>query len=213
MRPEITFDKVGTTVKTIVGIEIGNRREVRFFPRSQGDAKPDEVLTAAAQWARDASDAEDEETDAFKDCVICGMGWIDTRMEYETDPQGMIQQERLDPMEMFWDGSARKPNLADARRLWRVRTMPIEDARLLAPDAEDEDLDATWARDEREKKEPHNADPQVAYQQDVDEELEKADDEEVTIVQLQYWERETFYRVACQPGADRRASPRRTTRR
>jgi hypothetical protein len=196
MRPEITFDKVGTTVKTIVGIEIGNRREVRFFPRSQGDAKPDEVLTAAADWSRDACDAEDEETDAFKDCVISGMGWIDTRMDYESDPQGMIKQERLDPLEMYWDAAARKPNLADARRTWRVKTMPIEDARLLAPDAEDEDLDAHWARDSGEKKDPHNADPQVAYQQDGDPEHDDKELEDVTIVHFQWWERENFYRVA-----------------
>lgn len=195
MRPEITFDKVGTTVKTVVGIEIGNRREVRFIPRSLGDAKPDEVLTAAAEWARDACDAEDEESDAFKDTVVCGMGWVDTRMDYESDPEGMIKQERVDPMEMYWDSAARKPNLADARRTWRVKTMPIEDARLLAPDAEDEELDAAWARDESEKKEPHNADPNVAYQQDIGT-GDKSDAEDVTLVHLQYWERENYYRVS-----------------
>ena len=197
-RPEITFDKINVTVKTVIGIEVGNRREVRFFPRTQGDAKADEVLTSAADWARDACDAEDEESDAFRDTVICGMGWIDTRMEYENEPQGMIAQERLDPLEMFWDGSARKPNLADARRTWRVRTIPIEDARLLAPDAEDIDLDAAWARGGKDDtKEPHNADPQVAYQQDIDEEGPE-DGDEVTIVHLQWWERENYYRVAFQ---------------
>jgi hypothetical protein len=199
MRPEITFDKIGTTVKTVLGIEIGNRREVRYFPRTQGDAKPDEVLTSAAQWARDACDAEDEETDSFRDCIICGMGWIDTRMEYEVEPEGMIRQERLDPLEMFWDGSACKPNLADARRTWRVRTIPIEDARLLAPDAEDADLDAAWARGKDDKEEPHNADPRLAYQQDIDEEEGGHEPgETVTLVHLQYWERENYYRVAWQ---------------
>lgn len=194
MRPEITFDKVGTTIRTIIGIEIGNRREVRFIPRTQGDAKPDEVLTAAAEWARDACDAEDEESDAFRDTVVCGMGWVDTRMDYELEPEGMIKQERLDPMEMYWDCAARKPNLADARRTWRVKTMPIEDARLLAPDAEDEELDAAWARDESEKREPHNADPTVAYQQDIGDQDTAKDD--VTLVHLQYWEREDYYRVS-----------------
>ena len=161
MRPEITFDKVGTTVRTIIGIEIGNRREVRFIPRSQGDAKPDEVLTAAAEWARDACDAEDEESGRLQGHASSA-AWAGSTPGWSTrlEPEGMIQQERLDPMEMYWDGAARKPNLADARRTWRVKTMPIEDARLLAPDAEDEELDAAWARDESEKKEPHNADPQ-----------------------------------------------------
>jgi hypothetical protein len=202
MRPEITFDKVGTTIRTIIGIEIGNRREVRFIPRSQGDAKPDEVLTAAAEWARDACDAEDEESDGFRDTCICGMGWVDTRMDYESEPEGMIRQERVDPMEMYWDAAARKPNLADARRTWRVKTMPIEDARLLAPDAEDEELDAAWARDESEKKEPHNADPSVAYQQDGSDDGGKDAKEDVTLVHLQYWEREPYYRVSMGNGIE-----------
>lgn len=195
MRPEITFDKTAVTIKTIVGLEIGNRREVRYIPRTEGDAKPDEILTAAADWARGGCDAEDEETDAFKDTVICGMGWVDTRLDYEDDPEGKIKYDRIDPIEMYWDGSARKPNLSDARRTWRVKTLPIEDARLLAPDAEDEDLDAAWAVGDL-KKEPHNADPQVAYQQDIGEELDKKQPKDVTLVHLQYWERETYYRVA-----------------
>lgn len=194
MRPEITFDKTGVTVDTITGLEIGNRREVRYIPRSEGDAKPDEILTAAAEWARDGCDAEDEETDAFRDVVTCGMGWVDTRIDYEDDPEGKIRYDRIDPMEMLWDGSARKPNLSDARRTWRVKSMPIEDARLLAPDADDEALDASWARTE-EKKEPHNADPQVAYQQDIGTD-DKKQPKDVTLVHLQYWERETYYRVA-----------------
>src|SRR5262245_54011868 len=63
MRPEITFNRIAPTAEAILGIEIGNRRSVRYIPRSAGDATPDEILSAAAAWARDGADAEDEETD------------------------------------------------------------------------------------------------------------------------------------------------------
>ena len=33
-----------------------------------------------------------------------------------------------------------------ARRTWWVKRLPIADARLLAPEADDGDLDASWAR-------------------------------------------------------------------
>jgi Phage P22-like portal protein len=194
LRPEITFNRIAPTVESVVGIEIGNRREVRYIPRSAGDEKADEVLTAAGQWAREQCDAEDEESDAFFDVIVCGMGWVDTRMDYEEDPDGKIREERIDPLEMLWDASARKRNLADARRTWRIKTMPIEDAGLLAPDADDEDLDAAWARTE-DRREPHNADPQVAYRQDIGTEDRRASDD-VTVVHLQWWERENYYRVA-----------------
>jgi hypothetical protein len=200
LRPETTFNRIDPVTSSVVGLEIGNRREVQFYPRSVGDSKPDEVLSAAAEWSREQCDAEDEETDAFSDCVICGMGWVDTRMAYDQDPQGMILEERIDPFEMYWDADALKRNLVDARRTWRVKTMPIEDARLLAPDADDSELDASWARVDGGAREPHDADPQVAYRQgnqygDVIDNSQLEEDE-VTIVHLQWWEREPRWRIA-----------------
>ena len=133
MRPEITFNRIAPTAEAILGIEIGNRRAVRYIPRSAGDAKPDEILTAAAEWARDGADAEDEETDAFFDVIVCGMGWVDTRIDYENDPEGKIVAERIDPLEMVWDGAARKRNLGDARRTWRVKRLPSAGASRHSP--------------------------------------------------------------------------------
>src|SRR5262245_31324414 len=195
MRPEITFNRIAPTADAILGIEIGNRRSVRYIPRSAGDARPDEILSAAADWARDGADAEDEETDAFFDVIVCGMGWVDTQLGFEDDPEGKIVAERIDPIEMFWDCSARKRNLSDARRTWRVKTMPIEDARLLAPEADDADLDAGWARTDGHGT-PHNADPQLAYRPDDDGGERDKRAREVTIVHLQWWEREPYWRVA-----------------
>jgi len=194
LRPEVTFNRIEPVIQSVIGIEINNRREVEYIPRSAGDEQPDEVLTAAAEWARDQCDAEDEESDAFFDLVTCGMAWVDSRMDYEENPDGKIVLERLNPLEMLWDAASRKRNLADARRTWRVRTMPIEDARILAPGHEDEDLDASWARVTDEKT-PHNADPQVAYRQDIGREDRRLS-RDITLVHLQWWERETYYRVS-----------------
>jgi len=135
-RPAVSFNRVGVIVDAIVGAEINNRKEVRYIPREMGDIRPSEALSGAAEWARDLCDAEDEESDAFADCVICGMGWTETRMSYDHDPEGRIIIERVDPLQMYWDPSARSKNLGDARWILRLKEVNVEEAKERWPELE-----------------------------------------------------------------------------
>ncbi len=120
-RVPVTFNRSGPMVDAVTGAEILNRQEVRYSPREIGDVKVNEIITSAAEWARDQTDAEDEESDAFHDVIVCGMGWTETRMDYERDAEGMVQIDRVDPLEMWADPKATKRNLADRRYQFRAR--------------------------------------------------------------------------------------------
>jgi hypothetical protein len=99
-----------------------------------GAVKVNELMTSAAKWFRQECDAEDEESDAFRDMIVCGMGWTETRLDYEDNPAGDPKIERTDPLEMVWDSSAKKRNLADKRRVFHIRRdVPIDEARALCP--------------------------------------------------------------------------------
>ena len=125
-RPIVIFNRVGTTVDSVSGQEVGNRQEVQFLPRRQGVVKKNELLTSAAKWFRQQCDAEDEESNAFRDLVVCGMGWTETRLDYD-DPEGDPKVDRTDPLEMCWDRNAKKRNVVDGRRLAHIRRdVPIE---------------------------------------------------------------------------------------
>jgi len=118
-RPPVVFNRIARTINAIAGLEVQNRQEVRYIPREINDGPVNEILTATAKWVRDNCDAEDEESESFQDCLISGMGWTDTSLEYEVDQDGKIVIERDDPLSYYWDSNSRKRNLDDSR--WRAK--------------------------------------------------------------------------------------------
>lgn len=118
--PEIAFNVTDKYCSAVDGLQINNRQEIRFFPREEGDAGVDEFSTGIVKWCRDQSEAEDEETDAFGDVFLTGIGWIEHFLEDEEDPESpWIGQNRVDTLEMYYDATARKKNLVD--RAWDIR--------------------------------------------------------------------------------------------
>lgn len=144
-RQPVTFNRVGPIVDVVAGLEINNRQETKFRPRTAGDAKVNDMLTEAARWARDEAQAEDEESDAFRDAVICGIGCVETRLEMDGD-ESTIAIDRCDPLEMGWDASSTKANLIDRRRAWRIRDVDCDAAKDMFPGLQDAALHAGWAQ-------------------------------------------------------------------
>lgn len=194
-RPAITFNRIKPVINAVSGSEVSNRQEVRFIPRELNDRGVSEVYTQAAEWVRDSCDAADEESDAFRDTCVCGMGWTETSLDYETDPDGMIKIERVDPFEMWWDHNAKRRNLADSRYVMRVKLVPIVEARLRFPGKEDHELDATWAQQYADEANmgPHDANAAKEYRGD-----QKGDSDDkrmVRLVEIQWWDYRKVWRV------------------
>lgn len=122
LRPAVTFNLAAKYLDAVSGLQIGNRQEIKYVPRQvMEDGPQNELLTGAAKWARDLCDAETEESEAFLDAVVTGLGAVEHFISTEEDPAGRFMSERRDPCEMFWDTNARKRNLVDARWIERIR--------------------------------------------------------------------------------------------
>jgi len=183
-RPVMTFNRVAPLVNAVIGAEINNRRQVRYIPREAGDVIANELLTGAGEWFRDQAAAEDEESEAFADTVIGGMGWIDTRLDFETNPDGEPVVARLDPFKMVWDSAAAKANLTDATRLWYVDEKPEQEVQAMFPELDPVLLHADWAK---------NLDGEATTGgsgQQTDQNGQKM----CTLVECRWLEREEFFR-------------------
>jgi len=192
--PPIVFNLMEPTISAVSGMEVNNRQEVKFLPRTEGDAEVDERLTDLAEWVRDGCQAEDEETDAFRDDLICGRAVTDTRLDFEDEPTGKVVVDRLDPLECFVDPAARKSNFADARYMGNFRDLDTAEAEAMFPGVVWSALDANWAST------VDVADGGEGYKRDYPEETRAAlrgdtKKKSVRVVCIQWWENEQAYLI------------------
>ncbi len=185
-RVPVVFNRVQVIIASVSGSEINNRTEVRFIPREIGDAKPNEILTAGAEWFRDESNAEDEETQAFEDMLVAGLGWTETLLDYMADPEGAPRVVRLDPLEMCWDCHAHRKGLQDASRVARVRQIPLSEAEDMFPDKDVSEINADWISKAKDEGESHET---LVGDQSGRKEDGQASDGTVTVVQVQWREK------------------------
>ncbi len=194
-RIPVVINRVARTVNAILGTQISNRQDTTFYPRELGDAKKSELLSGAGEWVRQGCEAEDEETDAFEDMTTCGMGFIDTRMDYDLDQEGLVVMERLDPMEIYWDPSARKGNLADARFLIHMAEFDDDEFKARWPDASELDQAAGpfWDEADDDSGTRMHRYPQDAYRDQQTKSSKKAG--KIRVARIQWAEREPVYRA------------------
>ena len=130
-RPALTFDRTRPIIDSVAGAEVTNRYEPKFLPREPDLEKPDlsasEVASEVYRYIRQLANTEHYESQAFRSCLICGVGVTETHMNYEINPNGAIFTRRVPVFEMGWDPSSVDMNMTDARYIIRDRWMPYDE--------------------------------------------------------------------------------------
>ena len=196
-RPVFTFNRVAGFIRGICGLETSTRNQVTFYPRELGDSGLGDVVNAAVRWVRQECDADDEESDAFKDMLTCGIGWTETLFTSEEDPEGKVVVERVDPLHMRWDPAARKRGLTDRRWNARIKWLHPSTIRDVWGKAKADEVMAMIDTDTEVLDEfsstPHDATKAHEYESDNLGQARRRTG--VPVVQYQYFETATFYRV------------------
>ena len=197
-RPPVAYNLIEPVVNVVSGLEVTNRQEVKYLPREVGDSAKNEVLTGAAEWVRDECNAEDEESEAFTDMIVCGEGWTETRLDYEYEQDGMIIIERVDPLEMLPDPKALRKNYKDAEYIVREKMVSLSWVKATWPDkAEELDLRLDSSDTNEFEGETHHQTKGDQYASGTGGTSSKASrrDPQVKLVEYQYKERVPYYRI------------------
>lgn len=194
LRVPVTFNRVGPVLDSLQGLEINNREKAAVFPRKQGNVKQSELYSAGLDYFRDKARAESEEADAFFDLGVCGMGWVDTYLKASERGRNTydIGCDRVDPTEMSMDPASKKRNGRDARFVVRVRSIPIDAARELFDDCDDWEMHAGWAQVIDDGVDVSRLPETYLFNQPSS---IRGPRTHVTIVEIQWWEYESYYEV------------------
>ncbi len=194
-RPVVTFNRCNPILSAILGMEANQRQQTAFNPRGNTDSGLSEAIDFVADWARDYAETEIEEAQSFEDMLTCGMGWIDTTMDYESDLDGKIIQSTLNPLQVEWDWSARKRNLTDAEWVCFGKRMSTDEIKEKWPDVEITISEDMLKDDDDEEETPTtNVDPQHRYETEKTETQSK--EKKPVVLKFQWFERVPVYRVA-----------------
>lgn len=120
--PTLNINLVKKNVDTIIGLQRQNRTSVRMLPIEGGDEITAEVITQVLQWSLGQKMVEYAISDAYKDAIIGGLGWIDCHMNYDDDLiNGDILAQHESPFNMFPDPYIRKRDFTDSDYVVRRR--------------------------------------------------------------------------------------------
>lgn len=188
-RVPVVFNRIAAFVRGVCGMEVSNRQSVKYLPREIGDIAPNEVMNSAAQWVRDGCNAEDEESESFRDMVICGLGCTETRLDYDSDPEGTVFVERRDPLRVGYDPTSCKKNVQDATWVYAFADYTKATLEAKWPDNADEVM-ATMFPDE---KGGIGSDFREQWYEGNDTSAKNKDS--IRVIQFQYYKDMVFYRI------------------
>lgn len=146
---QVSFNKIKPYVSAIKGFFAQNRRKPQFVAKI--DAKEEqeaysEYCNGLYSNIRENANADQIETAADSDMLICGVGAVETNLVYgdgyaTRNPNGEIEMMVLDPLACGWDPTARMPNLIDSRFAFFQRKYRVQEALDLFDKSEPQDFE------------------------------------------------------------------------
>lgn len=159
-KPAITINRIKPLINVLSGYQRLNRYDIDFLPRTGDDVNVCEVRKGMTKYVLDQCDYDSQESHAFLDAAICGIGWFDVGYQFDESMQdGEAYVKREDPFSVYVDPEAHQPDFSDAKYICRAKWVDKEELSVTFPEHKEE-IDAQYAvYDTEERQDEARADP------------------------------------------------------
>src|SRR5579863_3263072 len=123
--PTIVVNRTAPVIEAISGFEIQNRLDIEYVPRvlNAEEKGYNDIMNNVVRYIEQNSNAYNQYSYAFKDMLICGVGAVDSVINYDNNPDGEVVIQRIFPAFLFWDNAAREKNIKDSDYIVRLKVM------------------------------------------------------------------------------------------
>ena len=166
-RPAITINRIKPLINVLSGYQRLNRYDIDFLPRTSDDIDICQVRKGITKYVLDTCRYDNEESTAFLDAAIGGLGWLDVGYKFNeegTDGEAFVR--RLDPFGVYVDPESHKTDFSDAKFICNAKWVDKDELSSVFPEHKAE-IDAQYALyDTEERTDGREADP-LWYKKDM----------------------------------------------
>lgn len=106
-RPAITINRIKPLINVLSGYQRLNRYDIDFLPRTSDDINICQVRKGITKYILDECGYDGEESAAFLDAAIGGLGWLEVGYKFRDDMlDGEAFVKREDPFGVYVDPEA-----------------------------------------------------------------------------------------------------------
>lgn len=131
----LVYNMVKRTVDWVIGTEKRTRFDFKVLGRTRNDVVAARAKTDAMKYLQDVNRSAFYRSQAFRECVISGQGWLETGIRGDSDEEPIYTTN-----ESWWyslgDSHAMKLDNTDARYHFRWRWVDLDIAMEMFPDRE-----------------------------------------------------------------------------
>ena len=168
-RPAITINRIKPLINVLSGYQRLNRYDIEFLPRTSDDMDVCQVRKAMTKYVMDRCDYDTQESLAFLDAAIAGVGWFE--VGYKSDEElddGEAFVRREDPFGMYVDPEAHKLDYSDAKYICRAKWVDKDNLKDVFPEHAEEIEAQYQVYDSAERTEGRRNEAMLWYKRDLD---------------------------------------------